>query len=111
MSAPVLQQHKHGSSSATNKYGSHTSLVDVEHLAGGTAHVSVELYVPRSGAHTKDTFWPCTFNLSKVILVSLWLFGSCLNCFCEADVCLCGCAVLRQEEQQPRPPHQQHHCG
>jgi hypothetical protein len=32
--------------------------------------VSVELFVPHSGAHVKDTFWPCTFNLSKVILVS-----------------------------------------
>lgn len=34
------------------------------------AQVSVELYVPHTGEHAKDTFWPCTFNLSKVILVS-----------------------------------------
>jgi hypothetical protein len=35
--------------------------------------VSVELYVPHTGEHVKDTFWPCTFNLSKVILVSMGL--------------------------------------
>lgn len=48
--------------------GSHTSLLEVEHLEG--TQVSVELYVPKSGEHVKDTFWPCTFNLSKVIMVS-----------------------------------------
>lgn len=37
------------------------------------AQVSVELYIPHTGEHVKDTFWPCTFNLSKVILVSMAL--------------------------------------
>lgn len=32
--------------------------------------VGVELFVPHSGRHEKDTMWPCTFNLAKVILVS-----------------------------------------
>lgn len=48
--------------------GSHTSLLEVEHLEG--TQVSVELYVPKNGDHVRDTFWPCTFNLSKVIMVS-----------------------------------------
>jgi hypothetical protein len=41
------------------------------------AQVSVELYVPHTGEHVKDTFWPCTFNLSKVILVSSWFGQGC----------------------------------
>jgi hypothetical protein len=32
--------------------------------------VGVEHFVPRNGEAAKDTMWPCTFNLSKVILVS-----------------------------------------
>jgi hypothetical protein len=75
---------------------SHTSIVDLQHHNG--VHVAVEQFVRRGRSSTstsaggagrgpggcgggaggsdgggggKDTFWPCTFNLSKVILVRL----------------------------------------
>lgn len=67
VSAPALGKHQGGLlRHSQDLAGSHTSLVNVAHHEG--AQVAVELFVPHSGEHVKDTFWPCTFNLSKVIL-------------------------------------------
>eukprot|EP00882_Tetradesmus_deserticola_P009471 GHRQ01009998.1.p1 GENE.GHRQ01009998.1~~GHRQ01009998.1.p1 ORF type:complete len:189 (+),score=48.41 GHRQ01009998.1:473-1039(+) len=56
---------------ASVEESSEIHLVAVEHLAGAT--VAVEHYTGgRYAAEVEqnDTFWPCTFNLSKVIMVS-----------------------------------------
>lgn len=80
-SAPSMRAGKKGGQWAghdTEAAASHTSLLDLQHHEHH--QVAVELYVPTgrssataraaAAAVAKDTFWPCTFNLSKVIMVS-----------------------------------------